>query len=177
MKKTKNNLFIFEAVELRNEYDRHIKLLERLIDYSGTKNDRYFSRDEDENREPVKEFNQKELEKQLKKSQTKRLKLNQEIQITNFNVQIDFNGEKVSLAEALEIRKNLLSDIEAISGRVHDSAYKNIIHKEKRDIVREPRHSFRETYKKYQDTIKSLRNIVTQIHIANHKSTVNFKDE
>ena len=110
MKKTTNNLFVFEAVELRNEYDRHIRLLEKLVDYSGTNKDNYFSRDEDENREPVKEFNQKELEKQLKKLQTKRLKLNQEIQITNFNVQIDFNREKISLTEALEMRKNLLSD-------------------------------------------------------------------
>lgn len=34
----KKKLFVFEAIELRNEYDRHIKLLEKLINYSGTKN-------------------------------------------------------------------------------------------------------------------------------------------
>ena len=28
----KNNLFIYEAIELRQEYDKHIKVLENLIE-------------------------------------------------------------------------------------------------------------------------------------------------
>lgn len=170
----KEKLYLFEAIELRNEYDRHIELLLGLTD---VKKERFSLSDEDENKEPSNEFDQKEIEKKLKKLQTKRLKLNQEIQITNFQVKINFKGEEISLTEALEVRKNLLSDIEAISRRVQNSSFKSIIHKEERDIIKEPRHSFKKTYDEFQNIIKSLRTIVNHIHIANHTSVVKFKEE
>ena len=172
----KGNLYLFEAIELRNEYDRHIKLLEKLI--GEDKNDRdFFRKSDDEEKEPAADFSQKELEQKLKKLHTKRIKLNQAIQTANFKFQIDYDGEKISIAEALEIRKNLMADKEAISQRVVDSAYVRIIHKEERDIVRKPRHAFKKTYEDFQNNLKKLRHFVTQIHIANHKNIVNFKDE
>lgn len=127
--------------------------------------------------EPASDFDQKELEQRLKKMQTKRVKLNQAIQTANFEYKIDYDGERISLAESLEIRKNLLADIEAISQRVVNSAYKRIIHKEERDIVREPKHPFKQNYEDFQNSLRKLRHLLTQIHIVNHRSTVNFKDE
>ena len=83
----------------------------------------------------------------------------------------------IPIAEALELRKNLISDLDVISQRVLDSAYTRIIHKEERDIVHEPRHRFKESYEEFQNTLKKLRNLVIKIHKANHAYCVNFKDE
>lgn len=173
----KGNLYLFEAIELRNEYDRHIKLLELLIEEKQSKSDRLFHTREEEEREPSAGFNPKTIEESLKKIQTKRVKLNQAIQVANFQCQLDYQGEQVSIAEALELRKNLLADLKAVAQRVENSAYKRIIHKEERDIVHEPRHGFQQSYDEYQNTLKKFRQLVTQIHIANHKHVVSFKDE
>lgn len=99
------------------------------------------------------------------------------MQAANFKYQVDHDEEKISIAEALEIRKNLLTDIEAISQRVINSAYKRILHKEERDIVHESKHSFKQVYDNYQNNIRKIRTIITQIHIINLRSIVNFKEE
>jgi len=177
MPNDKGNLYLFEAIELRNEYDRHIKLLEKLIEDDPNKSDRFFHNKDEEEREAASDFNQKELEEELKKLMVKRIKLNQAMQGANFKYQIDHDGEKISIAEALEIRKNLLTDIEAMSQRVINSAYKRILHKEERDIVHEPKHSFKQVYDNYQNNIRKIRTIITQIHIINLRSIVNFKEE
>ena len=173
----KGNLYLFEAIELRNEYDHHIKLLQSLIEKSEDKRNRYFSQNDDEDKEAAADFNQKKLEENLKKLQTKRVKLNQEIQAANFRGQIDYEGEKISIAETLELRKNLLADKEAISQRVCNSAYNRIIHKEERDIVRKPEHGFKKSYDEFKNILKKGKTIANQIHIINHTTVVKFKDE
>lgn len=171
----KGNLYLYEAIELRSEYDRHIDLLEGLM--GGPSKKREFFRDNDEDREPAADFNRKEIGEELKKLQTKRVKLNQEIQKANFDTQVEYKAEKISVAEALEIRKNLLEDIKAIAERVEKSSFRRVIHKEGRDIVQEPLHRFSETYKEYQVNIQQLRQLINRIHAVNHIATVNFKDE
>ena len=175
----KGNLYLFEAIELRNEYDRHIKLIEKLtgVEYSKSKEIRFLRDGDDEEKEPAAGFERKVFEEKLKKLQTKRIKLNQAIQIANFETEIEYNGEKISISEALDVRKSLISDHEAISRRVAESAYKRIIHKEERDIVREPEHAFKDTYEDFQNNLKKLRQLINQIHIANHQAVVQFKDE
>ena len=173
----KGNLYVFEAIELRAEYDRYIKLLEKLLETDQTKQDRLFHRTDEERREPAAGFDLAVTEEKLKKLQTKRVKLNQAIQISNFEAQIDYQGEQISLAEALELRKNLLADLAVLRQRVVDSAYNQIIHKEERDIVHEPRYAFTPGYEDYQKKLKTFRQLVTQIHRANHTNTVKFKDE
>ena len=178
MPNKKGNLYLYEAIELRSEYDRHVELLESLFGGVSTKKRPIFhADDEDKDKEPAADFNQKEIESRLKKLQTRRVKLNQEIQKTNFDTQIEYEGTKISIAEALEIRKNLLGDIKAVAGQVEKSSYRRVIHKEGRDIVQEPRHKFTDTYKEYQDSLRHLRNLVTRIHAANHSAIVNYKDE
>jgi hypothetical protein len=175
MPEKKGNLYLYEAIELRSEYDRHIGLLESLMGEPSKK--RGLFKDDDEDKEPVTDFDQKKIEERLKKLQTKRVKLNQEIQKTNFDTQVEYKGEKISVAEALEIRKNLLEDIKAIAERVENSSCRRVIHKEERDIVQEPRHKFGESYKEYQNNLQQLRELVNRIHVVNHIATVNFKDE
>lgn len=171
----KGNLHLYEAIELRSDYDRHIGLLESLMGGSSKKN-RLFN-DDDEDKEPAADFNQKVVEEELKKLQTKRVKLNQEIQKANFDTRVEYKGEKISVAEALEIRKNLLEDIKTVGERVEKSSFRRVIHKEGRDIVQETLHRFSDTYREYQLNIHQLRQLVNQIHAVNHIATVNFKDE
>src|SRR3990172_11787854 len=109
-------VYLYEAIELRNEYDRHIGLLQSLLGEYSRK--RGLFKNDDEDKEPATEFDLKETEEKLKKLQTKRVKLNQKIQETNFEVKIDCEGEHISIAEALVLRKNLLSDISTIASRV-----------------------------------------------------------
>src|SRR3990172_6814882 len=169
----KNNLHLYEAIELRNEYDRHISLLQSLLGEYSRK--RGLFKDDDE--EPTTDFDLKETEEKLKKLQTKRVKLNQKIQETNYEIKIDCEGESISIAEALVLRKNLLSDINGISARVEKSSYRRVIHKEERDIYQEPRHKFDDTYKEYRKYLKQLRRLVNQVHAVNHTAIVKFKDE
>ena len=177
MPDTKQNLHIFEAVNLRKEYDSHIRLLQNLLtDETGSRGGFLSDRNND-NKQPADGFKEQEFEDKLKKLQTKRLKLNQEIQTANFNVKINFEGDLISIAEALETRKGITLDIERAETKTTKSAYCTVIHKEERDIVEKPRHSFTKSYNEYCDTIKRLRKIEGLIHTANHSNTVNFKDE
>jgi len=172
----KGNLYLFEAIELRNEFDRHIKLLENLIEENNAPRERFLS-DTEEEKKPVDEFNCQEIEQVLKNLQTKRVKLNQAIQVANFNHQVQFDDEKISIAEALEIRKRISADLSAESKRVVQSAYKRIIHKEERDIIHEPRQRFNESYDQYLNSLQKLRKLIVQIHTINHEGIVNFKEE
>lgn len=172
----KGNLYLFEALELRKEYDRHIRLLESLLSIEQSKGDRFFSAREEE-KEPAAGFNPVRMEEALKNLQSKRVKLNQGIQKANFEHQIEFIGEEISLAEALEVRKNLLADNEALAQRTFAAAYRRIIHKEERDIVREPRQRFTETYVSFQSNQITLRYLMAHIHRANHTVTVAYKNE
>jgi hypothetical protein len=173
----KGNLYLFEAIELRNEYDRHIKLVENLFEGNEEKRERFFQNSKEEKKEPVADFKQNEIGEWLKKLQTKRVKLNQAIQVANFKYQIQINGDKVSLAEALEIRKNILADLTTQSQRVINSAFKTIIHKEERDIIHEPKERFLECYDDYLKNLKKLRLLITQIHNLNHQGIVHYKEE
>ncbi len=173
----KGNLYVHEAVALRNEYDSHVNMLKKLLADQNDKSGGFISRKDDEIKQPVEDFSHAEFEDTLKKVQTKRLKLNHEIQGSNFAVKFNFEGSSISITEALEIRKSIKSDIEALYSKAVDSAYNTIIHKEGRDIIDKPRHSFMKIYTEYLDTLKKLRRLEGGIHNANHNNTVNFKDE
>jgi hypothetical protein len=152
--------------------------LQNLLDEKDDSKNSFSFRDRsDDNKEPVSDFIRKDYEEILKKLQTKRLKLNFEIQSVNFNTKIVFAGESISIAEALEIRKKLLSDIESLSSKTIESAYNKIIHKEERDIINKPKFQFRESHQNFQHVLKQLRILENTIHEINHSIIINFKDE
>jgi len=70
----KGNLFLFEAIELRKEYDRRIKLLEQLLGGEQGKQDRLFRRSDEEKREPSADLDLSKMDENLKNIQTKRVK-------------------------------------------------------------------------------------------------------
>ncbi len=108
----KQNLYIYEAIELRNQHDRHIKVIERITEKGFEKERGFLSRRDEEEREPSADFYPDAAGEELKKLQTKRVMVNQAIQASNFAHEIEYRGERISLSQGLEIRKNLLSDIE-----------------------------------------------------------------
>lgn len=175
MPDNKNNLFIYEAIELREEFDKHTKILESLIGEKSRKRE-FLSREEDE-LQPTKDFDIKSIQEKLQKLQTKRVKLNQEIQLVNLNTKLNYEGGEITLSEALEIRKNLIKDIDVLSDKLNESAYVRIIHKEGRDIIKEPKQKFSDIYQIFEDLLKKLRKLNQEIHRKNHTETVNFKDE
>ena len=179
----KGNLNLLEAIELRNGYDRHIGLIKKLLSvkpYQRHEEEYYHHaapKSFDVENRPAEGFDPKEMELKLKKLETKRLKLNMAIQSTNFASTVDFDGEQISITEALEIRKKLQAEFDSKSKCVTDSAYKQITHKEKRDIEHHPADSFQETYEDFQNSLTQLRRLTNKIHLANHASVTDFKDE
>lgn len=177
MGKLQNDLYLFEALELRNSYDRMLNLLKSILDTADSGRDVFSVRSESDQKEFDDAFDFRAMENARKSLETKRVKLNQAIQTANFTNMLQHRGADIPIAEALEIRKTLLSEIDALSSRVRKSAFKEIVHKEERDIVHRPKYRFPETYNDYHDKVHELRTLNGEIHRMNHITKVNFKDE
>ncbi len=126
---------------------------------------------------PAPGFELKSVEEGLKRLKTKRLKLNEAIQVTNFRAELEFEGDKISLARALEQRKALLEDLERLAERTLESAYIKVIHKEERDIEKQSPRPYEQTHAEHEQVLERLRGLVTALHRANHTMTVAFRDE
>jgi hypothetical protein len=170
-------LYLYEALELRSAYDREIRLLGRLVrPEDGRRNSLFAQRDAVDLR-PAAGFGTQEHEARLKRLKVKRLKLNEAVQLANFRSEMPFDGESVSLARALELRKALLQELEQLAERAQESAYVRIVHKEERDIEKTPPRPFAQAYDEYEKALGRFRALVTGLHRANHEVTVAFRDE
>jgi hypothetical protein len=170
-------LYLYEALELRSAYDKEIRLLARLISPEDGRRGSFLTDRDSAERRPATGFDLQDTETRLKRLKVKRLKLNEAIQVANFQSQISFDGESVSLARALELRKALLQDLEQLAERAQEAAYVRIIHKEERDIEKVPPRAFAEAYADYEEALERLRSLVTALHRSNHEVTVAFRDE
>jgi len=132
----KTLLYLYEALELRAEYDGRIKTLKDCLPETRQNRGRsFFSRDDEGMRRPSGDFDLADFRKKLRNLEIKRRKLNSAIQKTNFNYSIDLFGESINLSEALETRKGLNERIGELHSQVVDSAYVKVIYKEGRDTV------------------------------------------
>ena len=170
-------LYLYEALELRSAYDKEIRLLARLISPEDGRRGSFLTDRDSAERRPATGFDLQDTETRLKRLKVKRIKLNEAIQVANFQSQIVFDGAPVSLARALELRKALLQDLEQLAERAQEAAYVRIIHKEERDIEKVPLRPFAEAYADYEEALERLRSLVTALHRANHEVTVAFRDE
>ena len=177
MGKMAEDLFLFEAVDLRNTYDRKIGLLKGIVSVPGSRADYFSGRSDTDKKDYDDDFSLKETEEELKSLETRRVKLNQAIQKANFTGTLSFKGEDISIAEALEVRKGLLDEIDVIVGKVKKSAFKEIVHKEERDIEYRPQHKFTDVYGEFNVKLDEFRRLSRAIHRANHSVVVQFKDE
>ncbi len=128
MKDNKRALYLYEALELRAEYEARIKTLKDCLPETKQNRDRFsFGRDDAGIRRPSPDFDVASAREDLRKLEVKRRKLNSAIQQANFNHFIDFKGDSINLNEALETRKALNEQIGELHNQVVTSSYQRVI--------------------------------------------------
>jgi len=177
MKDKKETLYLYEALELRSEYDARIKTLKDCLPESKQNRDRLsFTRD-DEIRRPSPDFDAASTRRELRKIEIKRRKLNSSIQRANFNHFINFNGDSISLSEALEMRKALNEQIGEFHNQVVTSSYQKVIYKEGRDIVEDNEISYKDAVKELEEARLAFRELNRKLRLASFETEVDFQDE
>lgn len=178
MAENNDKLRLYEALELRAEYDARIKTLKDCLPEARQNRNRLaFSRDDEIRHRPSPDFNLIETRDQLKKLEFKRRKLNTAIQEANFRHQVEFAEDTISLTEALEIRKGLNDQIGELHTQVVDAAYRRVIYKEDRDIVEENELPYAECAAALEKARLDFRRLNRQIRAASFAVVVDFRDE
>jgi hypothetical protein len=178
MPDAKNKLYLFEALELRAEYDARIKTLKSCLPESRNSRERFsFSRDNDKKIQPSAEFDVKKARKQVRDLENKKRKLNSAIQKANFSHQIQYQGDTIDLSEALEIRKGLNEAIGELHTQVVDSSFQRVIYKEDRDIVEPNEFSYTEAVGNLEESRQCFRELNRKIRWASFKVLVDYFDE
>ncbi len=178
MNDNRNKLFLFEALELRAELDARIKTFKDCLPEAKQNRGRLsFGMNEEGVRRPSPDFDVASARQSLRKLEFKRRKLNSAIQLSNFNHQIEFEGDPINLNEALEVRKALNEQIGELHQQVVSSAYLRVIYKEGRDIVEENEVSYRECSEKLEQARLSFRKLNRLLRRSSFEITVDFLDE
>jgi hypothetical protein len=174
----KRKLYLYEALELRAEFDARIKTLKNCLPETRQNRDKFiFSRDDEGMRRPSADFDLAEARRKLRKLETKRRKLNSAIQKTNFDYHIDFASESINLSEALETRKGLSERIGELHTQLINSAYQKVIYKEGRDIVEESEIPYTECVENLEEARLAFRELNRKLRLASFEATVDFEDE
>ncbi len=174
----KRKLFIYEALELRAEYDARIKTLKDTLPETKQNRDRlFYTRDDDGRRRPSPDFDMAEIRRQLRKLEVKRRKLNSAIQQANFNSRVEYRGESINLNEALEARKSLNEQIGELHNQVVNSAYEKVIYKEGRDIVEENELSYTNSVNDLDYARLAFRELNRKLRKTSFDTLVEFEDE
>ena len=174
----KNKLHLYEALELRSEYDARIKTFKDCLPETKRNRDRFFFSGEDNGRRrPAPDFDIADVRWQLRKLEAKRRKLNSAIQQANFDKQVDFRGESINLIEALEARKELNEQIGELYTQVVNSAWESVIYKESRDIVEKNELSYTECVNDLESARLAFRNLNRKLRKASFETLIRFEDE
>ena len=172
------HLYLYEALELRSEYDARIKTLkESLPEFKSNRDRGLFSRDDDGQRRPASDFDMTAAREALRMLEFKRRKINNAIQKANFENQISLDGENVNLNEALETRKTLNERIGEYHSQVMASAYERVIYKEGRDIVEKKEITYPDAIRVLDDARRRFRSLNRQLRKSSFEVAVDFKDE
>ena len=171
-------LYLFEALELRSEYDARMKTIKECLPETRSEREhRFFSRDEDSVRRPGVGLDPAVERERLKKLEFKRRKLNAAIQQTNFARTVEFRGDAVNLNEALELRKALNTRIAELHTQTAASAYERVIYKEGRDIVEKSGVDYVGCERKLNESRVMFRDLNRILRRATFEAVVNYKDE
>lgn len=178
MSEEKKKLFLYEALELRGELDARIKTLKDCLPETRQNRERLsLLRGDDGIRRPSPDFDLPAARNALRKLEFKRRKLNSAIQKANFSNQVEYEGESISLNEALETRKALNERISELHQQVVSSAYERVIYKEGRDIVEANEPSYSECVEKLEQARLSFRLLNRLLRRASFQTVVDFQDE
>ncbi len=177
MPNKKGNLFIYEALELMDEYNQKLQLLYSIIEGPATsvlRSETHY--DSEYHLKPI--VNLEKIKEEHKKIMIKRGKLDIAILEANMRNKIEFEGKIINISEALKLLQNMRWEMKYIRDRIPASAVIKIIHKDERDIKIELNdENFTELFHSYNKLEKKIRILDRKIKQINFTKTVNFKDE
>ncbi len=180
MSDEQGNLFIYEALELRGEFDGRISTLKACLPDAQIGKDRLgmFARGGYEAQSiPAPDVNLDTLRETIKALEFKRRKLNVAIQEANFKNTIVVEGEKLTIAEALELRKSTKDSIAELHRAATTAAFVRVIHKEDRDITEDPPFQFSTTMNELEAARGRFRTLNRALRDASFRITIAFRDE
>ncbi|MFP4705604.1 MAG: hypothetical protein ACLFMV_12415 [Spirochaetaceae bacterium] len=171
-------LLIYEALELRSEYDAQIETLRKCLPESrNSSRASLLERADGGAYRPADGVDPTKLRREIRALEHKRHKLNAAIQAANFTNTVHVGGEEVTLAEALELRKATNTRIGELGSQLVRSAVVRVVHKEDRDIEEAPDVSFGDARRELQEAREEFRRLNRALREASHRVPVDFTDE
>ncbi len=170
-------LRLYEALELRGEYDARIRTLAECLPEKRENRGRFFARDDDVVTRPAPGFDIAKVREDVAALETRRRKLNAAIQETNFRNTIEMQGGLLSLAEALDLRKALNTKIGDLHTQVTSAAWHRVIYKEGRDIIQEGHLDYGRCVEDLDRARLDFRHLKRELRTASFRLEVDFKDE
>ena len=176
--KKSGELYLYEALELRGEYDARIDTIKSCLKGSATgRRGSLWGGDDHAKRRPSPDFSVSDEHAALRTLEFKRRKLNSAIQKANFETAIVFDGQAINLLEALDVRKALNSQLAELRTQVVAAAYQTVIYKEDRDIVEESEVSYAESRDALDACRLAFRELNRKLRLASFETSVAFQDE
>lgn len=171
-------LFVYEALELRSEYDGRLETLRACLPESRAAGRAWsLSRMDADASRPAEGVDLSALRTELRTLEFKRHKLNTAIQRANFASSIRVGAEEVSLSEALELRKAAKERVSESSTQLARSSVAKVIHKEDRDIIDEPETPFLAVRDELEKARLEFRRLNRALRKASFEVSVEFAYE
>ena len=177
MPDAKGDLYLYEALELRGEYDARIKDIRDVLPEQSSKDQWPHARDVTAIRRPAPGLDAPKLREAMRGVERRRIMLNNAIQKANFEHEIEHQGERMTLARALEERRALNLRLAELHATLVWSSTERVIFKEDRDIVEPSPISFTECFRELDETRKAFREMNRRLREAAYRITVEFRDE
>lgn len=173
-----NRLYLYEALELRAEYDARIKTLRACLPEARKNRDRIgvYGNDQHQLR-TADDFDVSATRESIRALEHKRRKLNNAIQRANYAHSVSANGETLDLSEALEVRKGLSDRIGELHTQCVQSACVRVVYKEDRDIVEPNDASYAESAEQLDAARQAFRGLNRALRAAGFTVIVDFTDE
>ena len=173
-----NRLYLYEALELRAEYDARIKTFRDCLPETRRNRDQLgMYRNDEQQLRAADGFDVAAVQESLRALEHKRRKLNNAIQRANYAHTVSANGETLDLSEALELRKGLSDRIGELHTQGVQSAYVRVIYKEDRDIVEPNDATFAASMEQLDTARQAFRHLNRALRAASFTVVVDFADE
>jgi hypothetical protein len=171
-------LRIFEALELRSEYDGRIETLRKCLPESRRSGaNSFYDRMDGGTTRPGPGVDPSALRSEIRNLEHKRHKLNAAIQAANFMNTVRLDGEEIALTEALELRKTANQRLGETASQLARSSYVRVTHKEDRDIEEVADVSFEDARREHDEARLRFRALNRTLREASFRVTVDFTDE
>jgi hypothetical protein len=178
MDTTPNTLHLYEALELREEYNARMTTIKDCISGGESRRGRVSLWGDDKNKSrPSPDFDAIREKEALRGLEFKQRKLNSAIQKANYETQIEFDGQKINLLEALELRKAMKTQTDELKSAAVGAAHYTVIYKEGRDIVEANPVSYADARRELESARMAFRELNRKLRRAAFETIVTYQDE